>query len=99
MPLSHISTDGATGNSAHLKQILSDLEKELRGLSERTPAHDFERFEGELHQIVATAERAVLAHELEQLDVNRPAVTIAGQCHHRVLRSTASYTRRWVRFP
>ena len=52
----------------------------------------FERFEGELHQIMAVAERALLAHELEQLDVDRPAVTIAGQRHHRVLRSTATYT-------
>ena len=92
MPLSHISIDGATGNSDHLTQILSDLEKELRGLSEHTPAPDFERFEGELHQIMASAERAVLAHELERLDVNRPAVSIKGQRHQRVLRSTATYT-------
>ena len=94
MPLSHTCTDGATtGNSDHLKQILSDLEIGLRRLSERAPGQqDFERFEGEVHQIVARAERAVLAHELEQLDVDRPAVTIAGQRHHRVLRSTATYT-------
>lgn len=91
MPLSHISTDGATKSSDYLDQILSDMEKQLRGLSERTPVHDFERFEGELHQIVAAAERALLAHELEQHDVNRPAVTIAGQRHHRVLRSPATY--------
>ena len=45
-----------------------------------------------MHQIVATAERALLAHDLEQLDVNRPAVTIAGQRHHLVLRSPATYT-------
>ena len=85
MPLSHTCTDGATSrNSDHLNQILNDLEKELRRLSERAPAQqDFERFEGELHQIVARAERAVLAHELEQLDVERPEVTIAGQCYLR----------------
>ena len=94
MPLSHTCSDGATTrNSDHLNQILSDLETELRRLTERAPAQqDFERFEGELHQIVAHAERALLAHELEQLDVDRPAVSIAGQCHHRVLRSTATYT-------
>ena len=92
MPLSHISTDGATGHSDHLNRILSDLEKELRGLAERVAAPDFERFEGDLHQIMASAERALLAHELEQLDVNRPVVTIAGQRHHRVLRSSATYT-------
>ena len=53
MPLSHICTDGATGNSDHLNRILSDLEKELRGLSERATAPDFERFEGKLHQITS----------------------------------------------
>ena len=78
MPLSHTCTDGATGNRDHLDQILSDLGTELGRLSERAPAEqDFERFEGELHQIMAAAERALLAHELEQLDVDRPAVTIA----------------------
>ena len=93
MPLSHTCTDGATGNSDHLDQILSDLGTESRRLSERAPAEqDFERFEGELHELFAVAERALLAHELEQLDVDRPAVTIAGQRHHRVLRSTATYT-------
>ena len=92
MPLSHICTDGATGNSDHRNRILRDLEKELRGLCERATAQDFECFEGKLHQIMASAERAVLAHELEQLDVNRPALTIAGQRHHRVLRSPATYT-------
>ena len=93
MPLSHTCTDGATGNSDHLDQILSDLGTESRRLAERAPAEqDFERFEGELHELFAVAERALLAHELEQLDVDRPAVTIAGQRHHRVLRSTATYT-------
>ena len=74
MPLSHTCTDGATGNSDHLDQILSDLGTESRRLAERAPAEqDFERFEGELHELFAAAERALLAHELEQLD---PPVTI-----------------------
>ena len=38
MPLSHTCTDGATGNSDHLDQILSDLGTESRRLSERAPA-------------------------------------------------------------
>ena len=60
---------GATQNSDHPDQILSDLGTELRRLAERAPAEqDFERFEGELHQLFATAERAMLALELEQLD-------------------------------
>ena len=83
----------ADGDRDHLDQILSDLGTESRRLAERAPAEqDFERFEGELHELFAVAERALLAHELEQLDVDRPAVTIAGQRYHRVLRSTATYT-------
>ena len=93
MPLSHSCTDGATGNSDHLEKILSDLGTELRLFAERATAEqDFEHFEGELHQKFAAAERAMLAHELEQLDVDRPAVSIGGQSHHRVLRCTATYT-------
>ena len=93
MPLSHSCTDGATGNSDHLEKILSDLGTELRLFAERaTVEQDFEHFEGELHQKFAAAERAMLAHELEQLDVDRPAVSIGGQSHHRVLRCTATYT-------
>ena len=38
MPLSHTCTDGATGNSDHLDQILSDLGTESRRLAERAPA-------------------------------------------------------------
>ena len=41
---------------------------------------------------MAAAERAVLTHDLARLDVDRPAVTIQGQRHHRVLRSPATYT-------
>ena len=65
MPLSHISTDGATGHSDHLNRILSDLEKELRGLAERVAAPDFERFEGDLHQIMASAERALVVFHVK----------------------------------
>ena len=93
MPLSHTCTDGASSSSDHLDQILSDLGTALRWLSQRPPAEqDFERFEDEVHQLFAAAERAVLARELEQFDVDQPAVTIAGRRQHRVLRSTATYT-------
>ena len=74
-PVSHTCTDGATRSSNHLDQILSDLETELRRLSQQPAAEqDFERLEGELHQLFAAAERATLAHELERLDVDRPEV-------------------------
>ena len=44
-------------------------------------AEDFERFE-----------REVLAGELEALDIDRPCLLIAGRRHHRVLRSSETYT-------
>ena len=56
----------ATRSSGHLDQILGDLGTELLRLSEQPAAEqDFERLEGELHQLFAAAERATLAHELE----------------------------------
>ena len=77
-PVSHTCTDGATRSSNHrnhLDQILSDLETELLRLSQQPAGEqDFERLEGELHQLFAAAERAPLAHELERLDVDRPEV-------------------------
>ena len=93
MPLSHTCTDGATRNSDHLDQILSELGTNLRRGAECAPAEqDFERFEGEVHQLFAAAERAVLADELERLDVNQPEVNIEGRRHRRVLRASETYT-------
>ena len=92
MPLSHTCTDGATRNSDHrdhLDRILSELGTNLRRGAECAPAEqDFERFEGEVHRLFAAAERAVLADELERLDVNQPEVTIEGRRYRRVLRAS-----------
>ena len=52
---------------------------------------DFERFEREVHQRFVTAERAVLAGELQRLDVDVPELTIGGRRHRRVLRATETY--------
>ena len=83
----------APRSSDQLGQILSDLQIELRRLSEQPAgAQDFERVEGELHQLFAVAERATLAHELERLDVDRPEVSIEGRQHRRVLCATETYT-------
>ena len=65
----------ATRSSGHVDQILGDLGTELLRLSQQPAGEqDFERLEGELHQLFAAAERATLAHELERLDVDRPEV-------------------------
>ena len=45
-----------------------------------------------MHHLFIAAERAVLRRELAQLDVDRPALTIAKQRYHRVLRATETYT-------
>ena len=83
----------APRSSDQLGQILRDLETELRQVSEQPAGEqDFERVEGELHQLFAVAERATLAHELERLDVDRPEVSIEGRRHRHVLRATETYT-------
>ena len=69
------------------------LDTALQGLSERGLAgEDFECFEREVHALFVEAEREVLAGELESLDVDLPYVTIEGRRHHRVLRSSETYT-------
>ena len=83
----------APRSSDQLGQILRDLETELRQVSEQPAGEqDFERVEGELHQLFAVAERATLAHELERLDVDRPEVSIEGRRHRHVVA-------RLLRFP
>ena len=42
--------------------------------------------------IFGVSTRAVLATELERLEVNRPQWLIDGRPHHRVLRSSETYT-------
>jgi len=59
-----------------------------RGLEEE----GFEELERELHALFVEAEREVLADELERLDVDVPYVEIEGRKHHRVLRSSETYT-------
>ena len=55
------------------------------------PEQDFESFERAVHERFVAAERAVLAGELQGLDVDVPEVTIGGRCLRRVLRSTETY--------
>lgn len=52
----------------------------------------FEHLEAKLHDLFVSAESDVLGEALERLDVNLPQVVLAGQVHHRVLRSAMTYT-------
>ncbi|MCY4375157.1 MAG: hypothetical protein OXC31_15470 [Spirochaetaceae bacterium] len=52
---------------------------------------EFESFERAVHQRFVAAERAVLASELQGLDVDVPEVSIGGRSHRRVLRCTETY--------
>ena len=52
-----------------------------------TVGDDFERVEGEVHELFVAAERAFLGEVLADLDVNVPALWIDGKLHHRALRS------------
>ena len=53
---------------------------------------NFETLERDLHALFVSAEREVLGEELEGLDIDVPSVVIDGEVHHRVLRSTETYT-------
>ena len=74
-------------------QAMRRLEDGLRRLSEEGLAReDFERFEREVHALFNEAEREVLGHELEALDIELPYVILEGRRYRRVLRSTETYT-------
>jgi hypothetical protein len=90
MPVSHTTPEAA---SVAMRASLQRLEQALGELSKRSlAAQDFEAFERELHALFAQAEREVLGGELEALDVDLPHVVIQGRRHHRVLRSSETYT-------
>ena len=93
MPLSHISSASATPSGAdHIDRILSDLGASLRRLTQSPADQDFACREAAMSQCFAAAERELVAHELQRLDVDCPAVIIAGQEYRRVLQCTATYT-------
>ena len=75
-----------------IDQIICELSNDLRVLGEQAQAEqDFESFERAVHQRFVAAERAVLASELQGLDVDVPEVSIGGRSHRRVLRCTETY--------
>ena len=91
--LSHNCQRRATAKDrGSIDQIIYELSNDLRVLGEQArPEQDFESFERAVHERFVAAERAVLAGELQRLDVDVPEVTIGGRCLRRVLRSTETY--------
>ncbi|MDE0003097.1 MAG: hypothetical protein OXQ29_10420 [Rhodospirillaceae bacterium] len=91
--LSHNCQRPATAKDrGSIDQIIYELSNDLRVLGEQArPEQDFESFERAVHERFVAAERAVLAGELQRLDVDVPEVTIGGRCLRRVLRSTETY--------
>ena len=94
MPLSHTCTDGATGNRDPIWTRFSATWGRNWADSPSAPRRSKTSSASRVSctRSWRPPSAALLAHELEQLDVDRPAVTIAGQRYHRVLRSTATYT-------
>jgi len=52
----------------------------------RAPVQDFDAFEQELHRLCVAAEREAVGHELARFDLDVPAIEVAGERYHRVLR-------------
>ena len=91
MPVFHARTDLST--TEFVRRGLERQEAALGRLSARgLAAADFEGFERECHALFAAAEREVPGGELKALDIDRPGLLIEGRRHHRVLRSSETYT-------
>src|SRR5919202_6275181 len=58
----------------------------------REPVQDFDALEQELHRLFVAAEREALGHELARFDLDVPAIEVAGERCHRVLRCATTYT-------
>jgi hypothetical protein len=83
-----------TQNDARaVNAVIERLHKAVAELRTRGGTEEnFEGFEAELHAVLMDAECEILAEELQRLDVNRAQLLIDGQLHHRVLRSSETYT-------
>ena len=64
---------------------------DTHGMAGKTGPRAFADFERELHERLMQFEREVVAKEMASLDVDAPAVVIAGKVHRRVLRQTQTY--------
>ncbi len=93
MRVSHSITETDTTPRTDARAALQCLQREVVAkISATNEMEDFERFEREVHTLFVAAEREVLGDSLSRFDVDVPSVVIEGRVHHRVLRSSESYT-------
>jgi hypothetical protein len=76
-------------SDTHAMDQLQDFLRQRREAHE--PVENLETFEQELHRLFVAAEREALGHELARFDLNVPAIEVAGERYHRVLRCETTY--------
>jgi hypothetical protein len=71
---------------------LEQLQAFLRQRREaREPVENLDAFAQELHRLFVAAEREALGHALARFDLDVPAIEVAGERYHRVLRCETTY--------
>lgn len=76
-------------SDTHAMDQLHDLLRQRREALE--PVKDLGAFEQELHRVFVAAEREALGQELSRFDLDVPAIEVAGERYHRVLRCATTY--------
>jgi hypothetical protein len=76
-------------SNTHAMDQLQDFLRQRRDA--REPVENFDTFEQELHRLFVAAEREALGHELARFDLDVPAIEVAGERYHRVLRCETTY--------
>src|SRR5688572_5505542 len=96
----HLRQRGAPMQALQNRALLSSetpaMEQLQAFLRQRRAAHkpveDLDAFEQQLHRLFVAAEREALGQELSRFDLDVPAVEVAGERYHRVLRCATTYT-------
>ena len=85
-------------SDTHARDQLQDFLRQRRDA--REPVEALDAFEQELHRLFVAAEREALGQALASFDLDVPAVEVAGERSHHVLRcettSTSTVGPVWV---
>jgi hypothetical protein len=85
-----LQTCDLLSSDTHAMDQLHDFLRQRR--EAREPVADLNAFEQELHRLFVAAEREALGRELARFDLDVPAIEVAGERCHRVLRCETTYT-------